>query len=212
MLRLLEPLSPTNQAFKATPLLLSEILACARQPGGDIGIQSEIGKGTTVSLYLPRSAEAAGAGEQHPSFAAGTETARPRAGTAILVVEDDPRVSRSTVAALEELGYAPTACSGGREALDILERNGGIELIVTDIMMPEMTGTELVRQATALYPWIGILFVTGYVGEAGDAEGLSGYDILRKPFTVSALAEAVATALARRPSGSHPSSAVEAAE
>src|SRR3954471_14366306 len=204
MERVFEPFFTTKPLGKGTGLGLSQIFGFARQSGGDIGIQSEIGKGTTVSLYLPRSAEAAaGAGEQHPSFAAGTETARPRAGTAILVVEDDPRVSRSTVAALEELGYAPTACSGGREALDILERNGGIELVVTDIMMPEMTGTELVRQATALYPWIGILFVTGYVGEAGDAGGLSGYDMLRKPFTVAALAEAVATALARRPSGSH---------
>jgi signal transduction histidine kinase/ActR/RegA family two-component response regulator len=213
MERVFEPFFTTKPLGKGTGLGLSQIFGFARQSGGDVGIQSEIGKGTTVSLYLPRSAEsAAGTAEQHPSFAAGTETARPRAGTAILVVEDDPRVSRSTVAALEELGYAPTACSGGREALDILERNGGIELIVTDIMMPEMTGTELVRQATALYPWIGILFVTGYVGEAGDAQGLAGYDILRKPFTVSALAEAVATALARRPSGSHPSSAVEAAE
>jgi signal transduction histidine kinase/ActR/RegA family two-component response regulator len=212
--RVFEPFFTTKPVGKGTGLGLSQIFGFARQSGGDVGIQSEIGKGTTVSLYLPRSTEvASGTAEQHPSFAAaGAETARPRAGTAILVVEDDPRVSRSTVAALEELGYAPTACSGGLEALDILERNGGIELIVTDIMMPEMTGTELVRQATALYPWIGILFVTGYVGEAGDAEGLSGYDMLRKPFTVSALAEAVATALARRPSGSHPSSAVEAAE
>jgi signal transduction histidine kinase/ActR/RegA family two-component response regulator len=211
--RVFEPFFTTKPLGKGTGLGLSQIFGFARQSGGDVGIQSEIGKGTTVSLYLPRSAEEAGTSEQHHSFGApGAETARPRAGTAILVVEDDPRVSRSTVAALEELGYAPTACSGGREALDILERNGGIELVVTDIMMPEMTGTELVRQATALYPWIGILFVTGYVGEAGDAEGLSGYDILRKPFTVSALAEAVATALARRPSGSHPSSAVEAAE
>jgi len=212
MERVFEPFFTTKPLGKGTGLGLSQIFGFARQSGGDVGIQSEMGKGTTVSLYLPRTAEAAaGSAEQHPSFAAGAET-RPRAGTAILVVEDDPRVSRSTVAALEELGYAPTACSGGREALDILERNGGIELVVTDIMMPEMTGTELVREATALYPWIGILFVTGYVGEAGDAEGLSGYDILRKPFTVSALAEAVATALARRPSGSHPSSAVEAAE
>jgi signal transduction histidine kinase/ActR/RegA family two-component response regulator len=213
MERVFEPFFTTKAVGKGTGLGLSQIFGFARQSGGDVGIQSEIGKGTTVSLYLPRSAEAAaGTAEQHPSFAAvGAEAPRPRAGTAILVVEDDPRVSRSTVAALEELGYAPTACSGGREALDILERNGGIELVVTDIMMPEMTGTELVRQATALYPWIGILFVTGYVGEAGDAEGLSGYDILRKPFTVSALAEAVATALARRPSEWPPASAAAAA-
>jgi len=127
-------------------------------------------------------------------------------------VEDDPRVSRSTVAALEELGHRPVPCASGREALDLLARDPSIELLITDVMMPEMTGPELVREAAALYPWLGILFVTGYVGEAGDAEELAGHDMLRKPFTVSALAQAVATALARRASGSHPASAAAAAE
>jgi CheY-like chemotaxis protein len=121
-------------------------------------------------------------------------------GATILVVEDDPRVSRSTVSALEELGYRPIPCSSGRDALDMLAHERSIELILTDVMMPEMTGIELIRRASAIYPWIGVLFVTGYVGEAGDADGLSGHEILRKPFTVAALAEAVAAALARRPS------------
>jgi len=215
MERVFEPFFTTKPVGKGTGLGLSQIFGFARQSGGDVAIQSAVGTGTTVSLYLPRAAEgaASAATEVHASFgAAAADAPIARAGTAILVVEDDPRVSRSTVGALEELGYAPIACSSGREALDILERSGGIELIITDIMMPEMTGTELIREAAALYPWIGVLFVTGYVGEAGDAEGLAGYDILRKPFTVAALSEAVATALSRRPSGSHPSSAVEAAE
>jgi signal transduction histidine kinase/ActR/RegA family two-component response regulator len=212
MERVFEPFFTTKPVGKGTGLGLSQIFGFARQSGGDVAIQSKVGQGTTVSVYLPRTSEAAdAAAEVHGAFG-GTDAPLPRAGTAILVVEDDPRVSRSTVSALEELGYAPIACASGREALEILERSGGIELIVTDIMMPEMTGPELIREASRLYPWMGVLFVTGYVGEAGDAEGLAGYDILRKPFTVAALADAVATALARRPSGSHPSSAVEAAE
>jgi signal transduction histidine kinase/CheY-like chemotaxis protein len=213
MERVFEPFFTTKPVGKGTGLGLSQIFGFARQSGGDVAIQSEVGRGTTVSLYLPRAADGVAGAEIHPSFApSAADATLARPGTAILVVEDDPRVSRSTVGALEELGYAPVACSSGREALDILSRTGGIELIITDIMMPEMTGTELIRQASALYPWIAVLFVTGYVGEAGDADGLAGYDILRKPFTVSALAEAVGTALSRRPSGSHPSSAVEAAE
>jgi CheY-like chemotaxis protein len=102
------------------------------------------------------------------------------------------------VGALEELGYRPVACAGGREALDILEREGGgIELVITDIMMPEMTGPELVAAVAARWPSVAILYVTGYVGEAG-SEQLTGHEILRKPFTVAALAGAVAGALARR--------------
>ena len=81
----------------------------------------------------------------------------------------------------------------------MLERERGISLILTDVMMPEMTGPELVREAARLHPDTAILFVTGYAGEAGEAEDLQGYEVLRKPFTVAALAEAVAGALSRRP-------------
>ena len=133
-------------------------------------------------------------------------------GAAILVVEDDPRVSRSTVGALEELGYRPHAVASGREALDILGRDPDIELVVTDVMMPEMTGTELAAEVTCLYPGIGLLFVTGYVGDAGEAADLAGRALLRKPFTVNALALAVATALAGRISESRREATDEAAE
>jgi CheY-like chemotaxis protein len=118
----------------------------------------------------------------------------------ILVVEDDPRVSRATVGALEELGYRPIACASGHEALDILGRESGIDLVITDVMMPEMTGPELVREVARRWPHIAVLFVTGYVGEAGDTDELSGQEILRKPFTVSALSSAVAASLSRRTS------------
>jgi signal transduction histidine kinase/CheY-like chemotaxis protein len=210
--RVFEPFFTTKPVGKGTGLGLSQIFGFARQSGGDVAIRSTLGEGTTVSIYLPRWTEGAVAGpELQPSFteAAADEPAR-AAGVTVLVVEDDPRVSRSTVSALEELGYRPIACGGGREALDILTREPSIELIITDVMMPEMTGPELIREAGAAYPWIAVLFVTGYVGEAGDAEELSGYDILRKPFTVSSLADAVAAALSRRPSESPRASAAAA--
>jgi signal transduction histidine kinase/ActR/RegA family two-component response regulator len=216
MERVFEPFFTTKPVGKGTGLGLSQIFGFARQSGGDVAIASEVGRGTTVSVYLPRSEGVAVAhvteGMAHHDPAAMAPPAAPGAGATILVVEDDPRVSRSTVGALEELGHRPIPCASGREALDILSRDASIELIVTDVMMPEMTGPELVRHVSALYPWIGILYVTGYVGEAGDAEEMAGQDILRKPFTVSALADAVAAALAHRPSGSHPSSEAAAAE
>ncbi|HEX8624711.1 MAG TPA: ATP-binding protein [Allosphingosinicella sp.] len=205
--RVFEPFFTTKPVGKGTGLGLSQIFGFARESGGDVVIDSAVGAGSTVSLYLPRSSQAV----ESASAAPGMDEAVPGdAGTAILVVEDDPRVSRSTVGALEELGYRPIACGGGREALEILEREGGrIELVITDIMMPEMTGPELVREAVARWPSTAILYVTGYVGEAGSEE-LSGHDILRKPFTVAALAAAVAGALARRPNEWPPASAAAA--
>jgi nitrogen-specific signal transduction histidine kinase/ActR/RegA family two-component response regulator len=193
--RVFEPFFTTKPVGKGTGLGLSQIFGFARESGGDVVIDSTLGIGTTVSLYLPRSFEQV----ESAAAQAPAETAAPaETGTSILLVEDDPRVSRSTVAALEELGYRPIACAGGREALDRLEREqGAIELVITDIMMPEMTGPELVAAATARWPSIAILYVTGYVGEAG-SEQLSGHEILRKPFTVAGLANAVAAALARR--------------
>jgi len=129
------------------------------------------------------------------------------------VVEDDPRVSRATVDALEELGYRPLACAGGAEALEMLDAHPEIDLILTDVMMPEMTGTELAAEVRRRRPRVPVLFVTGYVGEAGDADELIGGELLRKPFTVAALAHAVETALGGgRFNGSHLASTGEAAE
>jgi signal transduction histidine kinase/ActR/RegA family two-component response regulator len=211
--RVFEPFFTTKAVGKGTGLGLSQIFGFAHQSGGDVAIASEIGQGTTVSLYLPRSAAAA---EQAAVRAAPRvryeEPAKGRHGVAILVVEDDPRVSRSTTGALEELGYRPYPAASGREALEILARQPEIVLTVTDVMMPEMTGTELAAQIGRLYPEMRLLFVTGFVGEAGDAEDLSGHALLRKPFTVNALAGAVAAALGEDFSGSHPAATDEAAE
>jgi CheY-like chemotaxis protein len=216
MERVFEPFFTTKPVGKGTGLGLSQIFGFARQSGGDVTLDSTVGAGTTVSIYLPRSAEIAhGGGEIHAGLQQGGEAGQTEAQaalTSILVVEDDPRVSRATVGALEELGYRPIACASGREALIILDQERGIDLVITDVMMPEMTGPELVREVARLWPHIAVLFVTGYVGEAGDADELSGQEILRKPFTVSALSSAVASALGRRASEWPPAEAASAAE
>jgi CheY-like chemotaxis protein len=212
--RVFEPFFTTKPVGKGTGLGLSQIFSFAAQSGGDVSIESTLGVGTTVALYLPRSLQAAKDHAQRVAHQV-TQIAEPMTvsfGASILVVEDDPRVSRATVGSLEELGYNPIACSNGKEALEILASNSEIDLLITDVMMPEMTGPELVRTIATQYPALGVIFVTGYVGEAGDAEDLSGYDLLRKPFTVSALATAVAHALARKFNGQPHAQAIEAAE
>jgi signal transduction histidine kinase/CheY-like chemotaxis protein len=214
--RVFEPFFTTKPVGKGTGLGLSQIFGFARQSGGDVAIDSTVGVGTTVSLYLPRSLRAPEIGaERGGPVLEHVEGLPPASANAtILVVEDDPRVSRATVGSLEELGYVPIACASGREALNIIGLHPEIDLVITDVMMPEMTGPELVRIIAERHPDVSVLFVTGFVGEAGEAEDLAGYELLRKPFTVSALANAVHAVLARRAglSGSRPAPTSEAAE
>jgi signal transduction histidine kinase/ActR/RegA family two-component response regulator len=214
--RVFEPFFTTKPVGKGTGLGLSQIFGFARQSGGDVAIDSTVGVGTTVSLYLPRSLRAPEIGaERGGPMLEHVEGLPPASANAtILVVEDDPRVSRATVGSLEELGYVPIACASGREALNIIGLHPEIDLVITDVMMPEMTGPELVRIIAERHPDVSVLFVTGFVGEAGEAEDLAGYELLRKPFTVSALANAVHAVLARRAglSGSRPAPTSEAAE
>jgi CheY-like chemotaxis protein len=113
----------------------------------------------------------------------------------ILLVEDDPRVRASTVEALEDLNYEPVACASGAEAMRLFETQP-FDLVISDVIMPEMTGPELIRNLKAGREDFAVLFVTGYVGER-DTDELAGNELLRKPFTVAALANAVSAALSR---------------
>jgi len=200
--RAFEPFFTTKAVGKGTGLGLSQIFGFAHQSGGEVGIESEVGKGTTVSIYLPRTDAAASNVRTHPAMKARTEDEMTVPGARILLVEDDPRVRTATVGALEDLGYEPVACAGGAEALALFE-SMEFDLVISDVIMPEMTGPELIRELKSRRHDIAVLFVTGYVGE-GEGEELVGYDLLRKPFTVSTLSSAVATAIARHPSESRP--------
>jgi signal transduction histidine kinase len=191
--RAFEPFFTTKPVGKGTGLGLSQIFGFAHQSGGEVGIESELGKGTTVSLYLPRT-EAVAPVRLHPQ-AMGAESEPTVPGARILLVEDDPRVRAATVGALEDLDYQPASCSSGAEAIELFDANE-FDLVISDVIMPEMTGPELIRILKARKPEMAVLFVTGYVGE-GESEDLIGYELLRKPFTVGALASAVAAALAR---------------
>ena len=125
-----------------------------------------------------------------------TESEEHVPGARILLVEDDPRVRTATVGALEDLDYDPVSCSSGAEAIELFGSRE-FDLVISDVIMPEMTGPELIRHLKTNHDRdFAVLFVTGYVGE-GETDDLRGYELLRKPFTVGALASAVAGALAR---------------
>jgi signal transduction histidine kinase/ActR/RegA family two-component response regulator len=200
--RAFEPFFTTKEIGKGTGLGLSQIFGFAHQSGGEVGIESAVGRGTTVSIYLPRTDAQASNVRTHPAVQLRSEDEMTVPGARMLLVEDDPRVRTATVGALEDLGYEPIACASGAEALALFD-SMEFDLVISDVIMPEMTGPELVRELKSRRPDIAVLFVTGYVGE-GEGEDLVGYDLLRKPFTVNTLSAAVATAITRRPSESRP--------
>ena len=215
--RVFEPFFTTKPVGKGTGLGLSQIFGFVRQSDGEIAIDSVEGAGTVVSLYLPRRDAAAARPAPPPATvapapipAAMTPADAPPAPT-VLVVEDDLRVLRATLDGLAELGLPAISAAGGEEALARLATLPSIRLLVTDVVMPGMTGPELARRVRALYPALPILFVTGYVGEAGEAGDLAGYEILRKPFTIAALERAVGAALSPAAPISPPRHATDAA-
>jgi signal transduction histidine kinase/ActR/RegA family two-component response regulator len=193
--RAFEPFFTTKPVGKGTGLGLSQIFGFAHQSGGEVGIESEIGRGTTVSIYVPRTDAAAAPVRIHPPTQR-TESEAHVPGARILLVEDDPRVRAATVGALEDLDYEPIACSSGAEAIELFKSHD-FDLVISDVIMPEMTGPEHIRHLKTNLPRdFAVLYVTGYVGE-GESDDLRGSELLRKPFTVGALASAVAAALAR---------------
>jgi CheY-like chemotaxis protein len=194
-LRAFEPFFTTKEVGKGTGLGLSQIFGFARQSGGEVAIDSAVGVGTTVSLFLPRTMVQAAEVRMHPAMNQGSSEPIAASGARILLVEDDPRVRSATVEALQDLDYQPLACANAEEALAAFERQT-FDLVISDVIMPGMTGPELIRNLKRRFPELGVLFVTGYVGE-GEGEDLVGHEMLRKPFTVGALQDAVAAALSR---------------
>lgn len=189
--RVFEPFFTTKPAGEGTGLGLSQIFGFVRQSGGDVQIASREGEGTTATLYLPRHAGAVAALE------AADDGAVPQVanGARILVVEDDVRVRAATGEALAELGYRPLLCDSAEDAGALLASHPDTALLVTDVVMPRLTGPELVERLKPDHPTLPVLFVTGYVGEAGEAEQFVGHKVLRKPFTIKQLGRAVAEAL-----------------
>ena len=190
--RVFEPFFTTKPVGTGTGLGLSQIFAFVRQAEGEIGIVSAPGKGTTVTLYLPRYIGA------HMKAAPQKAEAMPARSAAldILVVEDDPRVLATTMGALIELGHRPHACSDPHAAPALLDAMEGVDLILSDVLMPGQTGPEMIAALAPHHGDVPVLFVTGYAGEAGGEAEFGGHHVLRKPFTITALARAIDDAMA----------------
>jgi PAS domain S-box-containing protein len=185
---LFEPFFTTKDAGKGTGLGLATVYGIIQQNGGFIEVASEPGRGTTFRIHLPRAASPARAAvaEAHPPAAAGRGT--------VLLVEDEELVRGTATRMLEALGYAVLQAGSPEEALALCQRpEVRFDLLLTDVVMPGMKGTELQRRVAALRPGIKTLFMSGYTADVvvrqGDTE--AGIHFLHKPFVLRDLARKV---------------------
>lgn len=189
-----EPFFTTKESGKGTGLGLSSVYGFALQSGGHVEIDSEIGKGTTMRLYLPRSKEP----KQHKPIE-GDEFDRSRkTGGTILVLENDPDVRRLAATQLRSLGYDVIEAEDGPTALARLEESTDIDLLFADMVLPGgMSGPQTVHDARERYPDLKALFVSGYAGKNISDVVVDGGDfaVLRKPYMMFELAGAVAAVM-----------------
>jgi PAS domain S-box-containing protein len=189
MSKIFDPFFTTKAVGKGTGLGLSQVYGFANQSGGNVSVSSEVGHGTTIILTLPRNEGAAVAVAE----TAGPQGSTPAEGT-ILVVEDNPDVADVTATLLEQIGYVVVRAGNAVEALDRLKQDARVDLIFSDIVMPNgMNGIHLAQEVTEHYPGIRVLLTTGYSDVAAAAE--TRFPILRKPFELAALERAIREAM-----------------
>jgi CheY-like chemotaxis protein len=186
----------TTKGAKGTGLGLSMVHGFVRQSGGHTRIYSEVGRGTTIRLYLPRAKEAVGmADEEKTTHKAltGTET--------ILVVEDNQGLRDLALRALAELGYRTIRAGDGTEALDIVKGGVPFDLLFTDVVMPGgVDGRQLAESARLLRPGLKVLFTSGFTAAAASAAMTDefGSNLLTKPYRKEELARYIRIALDNR--------------
>ena len=191
--KIFDPFFTTKEAGKGSGLGLSQVYGFCTRSGGGVKISTELGKGTRVTMFLPRSFRQAGT--EPAAEEAGTDA--DFAGYRVLVVEDNPDISNIASEMFERLGFKTKAASNASAAMEFLAADAKFDLLFTDIVMPgAMDGTALANEVKKLYPDIQILLSTGFNKAAERAE--EKFPILRKPYGLSELSAALSNVLDRR--------------
>lgn len=189
--RAFDPFFTTKEEGKGTGLGLSQVFGWVKQSGGHIKIYSEVGHGTTIKLYLPRSetGEAVAPPQIDASTLGGSET--------ILVVEDNPNVRKTVIRQLTDLGYQSIEADSGSAALELVGQGAEFDLLLTDVVMPGgITGYQLADAIRELRPDVKVLFTSGYTELARSTDQPTRRDaLLSKPYRKQDLGRAVRTAI-----------------
>jgi PAS domain S-box-containing protein len=193
--KVFDPFFTTKPVGQGTGLGLSMVYGFAKQSGGHVRIRSQVGQGTTVSIYLPRYL-----GPMDGTHAEIRPVAIPMAaspGEAVLVVEDEEKVREMSVEALRDLGYTVHAAGSGEEAIQLFDTLSRVDILFTDIMMAGMNGRQLANVLLLQQPKLKILYTTGYAHDSIIHDGASdaGILVLAKPFSVADLAIKLRTVL-----------------
>jgi PAS domain S-box-containing protein len=191
---LFEPFFTTKEVGAGTGLGLATVYGIVKQNGGFINVYSEPGQGSVFKIYLPRFT-----GEPMPPGATPGEEIPCGAGEAILLVEDEPTILNLARSMLERLGYRVLTADTPREALQLAaSRRGAIDLLMTDVVMPEMNGRDLARRLLATHPGLKLLFMSGYTANVIAHHGVldEGVEFIQKPFSKKDLAVKVRQVLA----------------
>jgi PAS domain S-box-containing protein len=186
--KIFEPFFTTKGLNKGTGLSLSQVHGFAKQSGGEIDVQSEVGIGTTFTLYLPLA-------QADPERRSASRSVRNHQLTTkrVLLVEDNEAVGELARGLLEELGQIVTWAQNGEAALELLEAaRDKIDLVFTDVIMPGMNGLELARQVSKRWPDLEVVLTTGYSHVLAE-ESDHGFPLLRKPYSVERLASILAS-------------------
>jgi two-component system cell cycle sensor histidine kinase/response regulator CckA len=185
LIHVFEPFFTTKAMGKGTGLGLATVYGIVKQSGGHIACYSEPGKGTTFTVYFPRTIEGL-----EPALPPAASPVAPGRGETILLVEDEESVRLFTQSVLTGKGYVVITASGGREALAAAESlSSEVALLVTDVVMPQMSGKELAQRLIRSRPRLRVLFLSGYTANVIVHHGVldSGIDFLQKPFQVNEL-------------------------
>ncbi len=185
--RAFEPFFTTKEPGRGTGLGLSTVYGIVKQSGGYIWVDSEVGKGTSVRIYLPRLRVAERTPAESRRF---TPASTPRGSETLLLVEDEEGVRDLIREWLVGHGYAVLAAGNGVEALDVSSSfSGRIDLLLADVVMPQMGGPALAKRLTALRPETRVIYLSGYADEAlGDRQVIeNGAAFLQKPFALESL-------------------------
>jgi CheY-like chemotaxis protein len=191
--RLFEPFYSTKARGRGTGLGLSTVYGVIRQSGGHIEVDSTVGRGTVFKIYLPQIDKPA-----VPQKLAPSAVKVPQGSETVLLVEDEDEVRAAVYESLRMRGYIVLNARHGKEAVMICRRHAGpIHLLLTDVIMPQMTGPELVQRVLPLHPEMHVLYVSGYTDDALHQRNLMepGTAFLQKPFTPDALARQVRAVL-----------------